>query len=123
MLGQSRRCWPVFILSQSVLHADVPACLFSVFLTLFFSDFIYNLYIYIYNIYIYTFTVRTIFSTKKKKTRRYVRGHAKLKQFQTSQKNLDRAHNKHPPPYLIFFFGNKSPTWTENLVHVVAEDE
>ena len=38
-------------------------------------------------IYIYTFTVYTIYSTEQKKTRQYVRGLAKLKQFRTSKKN------------------------------------
>ena len=63
--------------------------------------------------YIYTFTVHTIYSTEQKKTRQYVRGLAKWKQFQTSKKIWIELTTS----------GNQSPTWTENLVHVVAGDE
>ena len=53
-------------------------------------------------IYIYTFTVHAIYSTGPKKTRQYVRGLAKIKQFQTFKNNLDRAHNTHSPHYPFF---------------------
>ena len=69
----------------------------------------FHIYIYIHS------SLQTIYSTEQKKTRQYVRSLAKLKQFQTSKNKLDRAHNKHPPP-IHFFFGNQSPTWTENLL-------
>ena len=99
------------LLNVGPAYLQVPACLF-------FTFFFFQI------AYIYTFTVHTIYSTEQKKTRQYVRGLAKLKQFQTSKKKLDRAHNTHPPPYpIFFFFGNQFPTWTENLVHVVAGDK
>ena len=42
----------------------------------------------------------------KKKMCHYhqLRGFAKLKKFQKSKNNLDRAHPTHPPPIQIFFF-------------------
>ena len=66
-----------------------------VLLTMFFFRF----YIYIHSTY-----NCTIYSTEQKKTRQYVRGLAKLKQFQLSKKKLDRAHNTHTPPYPFFYF-------------------
>ena len=37
-------------------------------------------------------------------SRHVLRGFAKLKKFQKSKNNLDRAQPTHPPPYPIFFF-------------------
>ena len=42
-----------------------------------------------------------------------LRGSAKLKKFQKSKTNLDRAHPAHPH-HPNFFFGNPSLTWTEH---------
>ena len=45
----------------------------------------------------------------------WVRGFAKLKNFQKSKINLDRAHPTHPPP-IQFFCGNPSLTWTNTQI-------
>ena len=47
-----------------------------------------------------------------------LRGFAKLKKFQKSKNNLDRAQPTHPPPYPNnFFFGNPSVAWPEHSNH------
>ena len=46
-----------------------------------------------------------------------LRGFAKLKKFQKSKNNLDRAQPTHPPIQIFFFFGNPSVAWPEHSNH------
>ena len=48
-----------------------------------------------------------------------LRGFAKLKKFQKSKNNLDRAQPTHPPPYpnIFFFWKPISGIWPEHSNH------
>ena len=52
-----------------------------------------------------------------------LRGFAKLKKFQKSKKNVDRAQPTHPPPIqFFFFFGNPSVTRPEHSNRIYRQN-
>ena len=97
--------------TQCLLNVGPASSVLSSIHSVQFSD---SIYIYIHS----TYNIQ--YRTKENKTIR--KEPCKAKTIPDIQKKLIRTHNNHPPPYLSFFF-DQSPTWTENLVHVVVGDE